>query len=504
MQKLSQTRNKAFPNKMNSHDRISNLPEVVLHNILSLMPMKPAIRTSILSRRWRYLWRSRSIYTLISDSAEELVCSRSAEEFVDGVNRYINLNQGKEVDTLQFFFYPGDQYALDYERWIKFAIEGGVRELDLDFCHRYLPFILIWGRPMEDRKPFKLPSNLFSCDSLTHLNLSRCDLNLPSNFNGFRSLKVLHLQWVNINDDMLQSVLSKCSMLEKLSLIECDDVTSINISAPDLHLNSLTVSNCYAGDLKIFAPNLQSLHFNADVNDYWFDNISSLVDAIVTAVGTNAYDFNYNRIKILSEIHHVKILTVCSMVLLHIVAAVAGEIEPEQETDLPITFHCLQELQMLMESANEFYLSALDTFFTHCIFPCLEKLFIELERHGDITSDEHVEMPMAGYVFDHLKMIKINNFCGCKDDLQLVEFFLEKAVVLESLVLVAPKESIKNNIDDDSTSQLETTEVPVRILREQLPLLSKASPNAQIVLYEYSEDDRSFHPTHTEVYYWMY
>ncbi|XP_058089619.1 F-box/FBD/LRR-repeat protein At5g56420-like isoform X2 [Magnolia sinica] len=443
MQKLSQTRNKAFPNKMNSHDRISNLPEVVLHNILSLMPMKPAIRTSILSRRWRYLWRSRSIYTLISDSAEELVCSRSAEEFVDGVNRYINLNQGKEVDTLQFFFYPGDQYALDYERWIKFAIEGGVRELDLDFCHRYLPFILIWGRPMEDRKPFKLPSNLFSCDSLTHLNLSRCDLNLPSNFNGFRSLKVLHLQWVNINDDMLQSVLSKCSMLEKLSLIECDDVTSINISAPDLHLNSLTVSNCYAGDLKIFAPNLQSLHFNADVNDYWFDNISSLVDAIVTAVGTNAYDFNYNRIKILSEIHHVKILTVCSMVLL-------------------------------------------------------------LERHGDITSDEHVEMPMAGYVFDHLKMIKINNFCGCKDDLQLVEFFLEKAVVLESLVLVAPKESIKNNIDDDSTSQLETTEVPVRILREQLPLLSKASPNAQIVLYEYSEDDRSFHPTHTEVYYWMY
>ncbi|XP_058089597.1 F-box/FBD/LRR-repeat protein At1g13570-like [Magnolia sinica] len=510
MQKPSQTMPKAFPNNMNSYDKISNLPDSVLHNILSLMPTKSAIRTSILSRRWRYLWRDRSIYILILDNSEELASSRYPEEFVGAINLYVNLNHGKEIETLQLFFYPGDQYESDYEKWIEFAVEGGVKELDLDFCHLYLPFILIRGQPLEDRKPFKLPSKLFSCNSLTHLNLSRCDLNLPSNFNGFGSLKVLRLQWVNINDDMLQSMLSKCPILEKLSLIECNDVTSINISAPDLYLKSLMVAHCYACELKIFAPNLQSLHFNADVNEYWFNNISSLVDAIVTAVGTNAYDFDYNRTKILSEIHHVKILTVCSMVLLHIVQALAGEIDPEQAPDLPITFHSLQELQMLIAFVDDSYLSAINTFFTHCIFPCLEKLFIELERHSENPSYEHVEMPMGGYVFDHLKMIKFKNFHGFNQEVRLVEFFLEKAVVLESLVLVAPNESINDNIGNDSTSQSsggvfppfhKRKKAPLSILHQQILLLPKASSNAQIFLYEYSEDDRSLQPTHTEIYY---
>ncbi|KAL3634895.1 hypothetical protein CASFOL_021949 [Castilleja foliolosa] len=40
-------------------DRLSQLPQPILHSILSLLPQKHAVRTCVLSKSWRYLWHGR-------------------------------------------------------------------------------------------------------------------------------------------------------------------------------------------------------------------------------------------------------------------------------------------------------------------------------------------------------------------------------------------------------------------------------------------------------------
>lgn len=37
-------------------DHISGLPDALIVQILSLVPIEDAVRTSVLSRRWQYLW----------------------------------------------------------------------------------------------------------------------------------------------------------------------------------------------------------------------------------------------------------------------------------------------------------------------------------------------------------------------------------------------------------------------------------------------------------------
>lgn len=52
---------KKVKDQHNLVDRISELPDGIVISIVSLLTLKEAVASSILSRRWRYVWAS-SIY----------------------------------------------------------------------------------------------------------------------------------------------------------------------------------------------------------------------------------------------------------------------------------------------------------------------------------------------------------------------------------------------------------------------------------------------------------
>lgn len=273
------------------------------------MPLKSSIRTSSLSSRWRYLWKYVCFHTTTLDFGMEFPQNQTPEEFAAMVNRYLQLHDGKKIETFRLFFDPGVDYLSDTEKWIEFTVMKGVKELDLDFI-----------QPLYESgevTTFKLPDCFFDCQSLTHLNLSNCHFSLPLNFNGFSLLKCLKLKQVDITDDMVATLISSCPLLVELTMRECYSLGCIKISGPNIPLKFLAVIACSTYDIEISAPNLQSFHFCGDLSyGYSFNNIPSLVDALFNSTGYECTEPEHDYIKILSDLDCIKVLTLCTGALL--------------------------------------------------------------------------------------------------------------------------------------------------------------------------------------------
>ncbi|KAL5730063.1 hypothetical protein ACHQM5_002936 [Ranunculus cassubicifolius] len=67
-------------------DRISELPDSLIHLIFSFMDMTEVVHTSLLSKRWRYLWVTNPYVNLSLDDGLQLQLNADIfADFVDGV-----------------------------------------------------------------------------------------------------------------------------------------------------------------------------------------------------------------------------------------------------------------------------------------------------------------------------------------------------------------------------------------------------------------------------------
>ncbi|XP_020272834.1 putative F-box/LRR-repeat protein At3g18150 [Asparagus officinalis] len=287
-------------------DRISDLPDIIRLQILCLLPRKFAARTSALSWRWRDLWRYRRPYetSLIFD--EEFRGELTPEEFSRTVDQVLKQRGKKKVEIFHIFFYPGTRYQSNTVSWIEYAISNEVEELYLDFCQGF-----------KQEGTFQIPNGLLQGDSLTVLNLKYCKFDQPVGFRRLKFLETVSLKYVDATDDMVLDVISNCPFLERLDLRQCFELRSIKVSGSNLRLKSLVVVNCWKLDeIEIFAPNLRSFHFNGVfLKSYVFGEISLLSDAMMSSLGREPESFQANWVRIIEDLAHVKVLTLCSRAL---------------------------------------------------------------------------------------------------------------------------------------------------------------------------------------------
>lgn len=269
----------------NEEDKLLSIldADLLLH-VLSFLPTMEAIRTCILSKRWKSLW------TCIPSLSFSLCGTpfKTVYEFVSFVDKTLTLNRCSKIFKFQLDFQGfchGQKLYLDEEvldRWTLFATKLEVEELSL-LLYEFL----------EDcnlNYNYALPSHIFECSTLTKLYLSHCNI-VPHPVITWTMLKSLSINKTKLSDDVIWKVMSGSPALEVLEIHRCIGLSRIDISSGSLRklvieenwirnsINDDAINLAYGG-LEIFAPNIKELEIlGFFMRKCQLLDVSSLVEA---------------------------------------------------------------------------------------------------------------------------------------------------------------------------------------------------------------------------------
>ncbi|KAF7850171.1 hypothetical protein BT93_L5792 [Corymbia citriodora subsp. variegata] len=189
----------------NELDKISELPGHIMDNILSRLPIKDAVRTSILSRKWRYKWSS--VPELVFDDqctslgGVPSLQPNVQKNLVQIIDEVLLLHTGP-IQTFMLC-HKGFQATSNIDHWILHLSRVSIKVIVL-YIYRG------WN--------YKIPTCLFNCQDLIKLKLLRSEVKIPSTFEGFKNLLSLHLLLVELSPDGLEALISRCPLLKHLQL----------------------------------------------------------------------------------------------------------------------------------------------------------------------------------------------------------------------------------------------------------------------------------------------
>ncbi|KAK9041598.1 hypothetical protein V6N11_016691 [Hibiscus sabdariffa] len=168
-------------------DRISRLPDVLIQHILSFLSTKEAMTTSVLSKRWLWVWTSVPIIDL-QDTPSCRTDLNIRFRFGQFVTRVLILNKMASLDKFCLKFNLVD-HPSHVTTWFRDAVSRDVKELDITIHGTQIfPFL-------------KLPFALFTARTLQVLKLSQgVELHVPGPV-SLPCLKVLHLVWIKYMND---------------------------------------------------------------------------------------------------------------------------------------------------------------------------------------------------------------------------------------------------------------------------------------------------------------
>ncbi|ESQ42978.1 hypothetical protein EUTSA_v10015513mg [Eutrema salsugineum] len=203
-------------------DRFSNLPDVLLVLIISCLPFKDCIKTSVLSKRWRYLCLQTTNVSFkesdfVNPTLDETSWISARHAFIDYACRWVDRIQDQDVESFEISISRPSIYMSVIESLIAFAVGKQVKKLVLDFSKP------IWKTTRDVHEYLDLtvevPESVYNLTSLESLTVRACRTFDPLRFKDVGIFKSLSFGYMRLEN--LEPLLSKASGLESLSINEC-------------------------------------------------------------------------------------------------------------------------------------------------------------------------------------------------------------------------------------------------------------------------------------------
>ena len=371
---------------------VHDLPDSLLQHVLSFLPAQTAVRTCVLARRWRHLWRSTTGLRIVGlDDDEENVPVQDLRKFVEHL---LMLRERTDLESVEMKFYSCSEGEMPYVNlWIRFAVICKVRVLTLHI-------------PEDDYLPLD-------------------DLPLVS----------LHLKTLDLYGLILQKSFldfASCPALENLKMNDCK-INGWKISS--LSLKHLSITSCFCDPdsrPRISTPGLVSLKLDGFSGKTPFLENMPLLQTACVNLGKGCKDvcLNYNSgvfcgankngcgnclSKNDGRSNSVLLGGMSSAKHLELISEL-GKFIFTRDLNCRPTFSKLKTLLL-----NEYWCEAPDLGPLACILqnsPVLEKLTLQLFYKGP---DHKVEMkgrysPMEGpsAISEHLNMVEVK--CNVVDE----------------------------------------------------------------------------------------
>ncbi|EOA29379.1 hypothetical protein CARUB_v10025666mg [Capsella rubella] len=244
----------------NEQDMFHCLPDVLLLTIISYLSFKECVRTSGISRRWRYLCHEQKN---ISFKESEYV-SRSITDRVP---------HHQAVESIELCFSNPVGFTNAIEALIEFAVSKRVKKLVLDFSN---PAWRGHGDVSKLHYFFPLPESFYSLTSLESLTLYCCEFD-PSKLTTMGLLRSLSIGWMDFKN--LYAYVSNHPPLYSLSIKQCwGKCLGLKATLIARQLRELVIedSNRFVFFL-LELPNIHSFKFSGEVTKMVFEIMPAII-----------------------------------------------------------------------------------------------------------------------------------------------------------------------------------------------------------------------------------